>query len=55
MRDHNADETPQQRAGFYGLDLYSLGWSIEVALPYLDMVGRGMAKVARQRYGCLTQ
>jgi protein-L-isoaspartate(D-aspartate) O-methyltransferase len=42
------------RAGFYGLDLYSLYGSIGEVLRYLDQVDPDTARVARQRYGCLT-
>jgi protein-L-isoaspartate(D-aspartate) O-methyltransferase len=44
---------PDRRAGFYGLDVYSLGASIEAVLLYLDRVDPEAARVARQRYGCL--
>ena len=44
---------PQRKAGFYGLDVYSLGASIEAVLHYLDGVDPEAAKVARERYGCL--
>jgi protein-L-isoaspartate(D-aspartate) O-methyltransferase len=45
---------PEQKCGFYGLDVYSLGASIEAVLAYLDAVDPEAARVARQRYGCLT-
>ena len=44
---------PDRKAGFYGLDIYSLGASIEAVLHYLDKVDPDAAKVARERYGCL--
>jgi protein-L-isoaspartate(D-aspartate) O-methyltransferase len=44
---------PDRKAGFYGLDIYSLGASIEGVLAYLDKVDPEAARVARQRYGCL--
>jgi protein-L-isoaspartate(D-aspartate) O-methyltransferase len=44
---------PDKRAGFYGLDVYSLGASIEAVLAYLDRVDPEAARIARQRYGCL--
>ncbi|EER26291.1 hypothetical protein D8B26_003351 [Coccidioides posadasii str. Silveira] len=53
MRDHNANLPPQRRAGIYGLDLYSMGRSIDAVIKYLDTVDPTMAKLARQRYGCL--
>jgi erythromycin esterase-like protein len=53
MRDHNAKLSPKKRVGFYGLDLYSMGRSIQEVTKYLDRVDPAMAKVARRRYGCL--
>jgi erythromycin esterase-like protein len=43
---------PDQRAGFYGLDLYSLNASIEAVLRYLDAVDPEAARRARNRYAC---
>ena len=55
LRQHNsAIDDPQQRVGFYGLDLYSLFTSIRAVLDYLDRVDPEAARVARLRYGCLT-
>jgi protein-L-isoaspartate(D-aspartate) O-methyltransferase len=45
---------PEQRRGFYGLDVYSLGASVEAVLAYLDRVDPEAARIARERYGCLT-
>lgn len=45
---------PDERVGFYGLDLYSLYTSIDAVLDYLEQVDPEAAKVARERYGCLT-
>jgi protein-L-isoaspartate(D-aspartate) O-methyltransferase len=42
------------RAGFHGLDLYSLFTSIAAVLAYLDDVDPDAARVARARYGALT-
>jgi erythromycin esterase-like protein len=42
----------QPKAGFYGLDLYSMHSSIEVVLAYLDKVDPEAAKRARERYAC---
>ena len=39
---------------FHGLDLYSLYDSIRAVLKYLDEVDPATARVARERYGCLT-
>jgi len=54
LRAHNADEEPGRRAAFHGLDLYSLHNSIRSVLDYLDDVDPAAARVARERYGCLT-
>ncbi len=40
------------KAGFYGIDLYSLGASVEAVIGYLDKVDPEAAKRARRRYGC---
>lgn len=53
MRDRNAKLPKAQKAGFYGLDLYSLGASIRAVIDYLDQVDPDAGKEARKRYGCL--
>ena len=54
LRKHNAATKHESRVAFHGLDLYSLYVSIRSVLNYLDQVDPDAAKVARQRYGCLT-
>ncbi len=54
LRGFNAAQRPDMRGAFYGLDLYSLYGSIERVLEYLDRVDPATARVARQRYGCLS-
>jgi protein-L-isoaspartate(D-aspartate) O-methyltransferase len=54
LREHNALLKPGQRTAFHGLDLYSLYDSIRAVLKYLDEVDPSTARVARERYGCLT-
>ncbi len=54
LREHNAATKSASRVAFHGLDLYSLYASIRSVLGYLDQVEPEAAKVARQRYGCLT-
>lgn len=54
LREHNRGLAPPERAGFHGLDLYSLHTSIAAVLGYLDEVDPETAAVARHRYGCLT-
>lgn len=55
LREHNrAIANPNERVGFYGLDLYSMFTSIRAVLDYLDRVDPEAARIARLRYGCLT-
>ena len=54
LREHNAATKDEARVAFHGLDLYSLYVSIHSVLSYLDQVEPDAAKIARQRYGCLT-
>ena len=55
LREHNdhvgADE--RAKAGFYGLDLYSLYRSIHEVVTYLERVDPLAAARARERYSCL--
>jgi erythromycin esterase-like protein/predicted phosphoribosyltransferase len=55
LRTHNETLPAEQRAGFYGLDLYSLRASMEAVLKYLDKVDPEAAGRARRRYGCFDQ
>jgi erythromycin esterase-like protein len=43
---------PEEQAGFYGMDLYSLHASISGVLRYLDDVDPAAARRARDRYAC---
>jgi erythromycin esterase-like protein len=52
LHTHNASQPPSSRAGFYGLDLYSLHASVEAVLGYLGKVDPDGAARARYRYGC---
>jgi erythromycin esterase-like protein len=53
LRERNDSLTGTARkAGFYGLDLYSLHASIEAVLDYLDKVDPAGAERARRRYAC---
>jgi protein-L-isoaspartate(D-aspartate) O-methyltransferase len=55
LRHHNAERGASKRVAMYGLDLYSLFTSIKVILGYLDEMDPDGAKLARLRYGCLSQ
>jgi protein-L-isoaspartate(D-aspartate) O-methyltransferase len=50
----NETREPDARCSFHGLDVYSLSASIEAVLAYLDGVDPEAARVARERYGCLS-
>ncbi len=55
LRAHNLERRDRsKRAGFFGLDLYSMFSSIAHVLAYLDSVDPDAARVARSRYGTLT-
>jgi erythromycin esterase-like protein len=53
LKAWNERVAPERRAGFYGLDLYSLSTSIEAVLRYLDEVDPATAREARANYACL--
>jgi erythromycin esterase-like protein len=48
----NETRRPAQRAGFYGLDLYSLFRSMEAVIGFLDQADPEAARRARYRYSC---
>jgi erythromycin esterase-like protein len=52
LRAHNATLPREQRAGFYGLDLYSLHASMRAVVAYLETVDPEGARRARERYAC---
>ncbi|MEA2750568.1 MAG: hypothetical protein QOI41_4711 [Myxococcales bacterium] len=54
LRAYNADHR-EAKAGFHGLDLYSMFTSMAAVLAYLDHVDPDTAKIARDRYGALTR
>lgn len=55
LRDYNDSlRRSQPKAGFYGLDLYSLFASIDAVIAYLDRIDPGAAQLARERYDCLS-
>jgi erythromycin esterase-like protein len=56
LRNHNDSLGPNaMRAGFYGIDLYSLYRSIDAVIVYLDKVDPQAARRARYRYSCFEQ
>src|SRR5438045_2865019 len=52
LRQHNHHLSAEKRAGFYGLDLYSLFRSMDAVVEYLDSVDPAAAQRARYRYSC---
>ncbi len=54
MRIYNDGISGDRRVGFYGLDIYNLSGSIAAVLAYLDEHDPEAARIARERYGCLT-
>ncbi|MEE4282972.1 MAG: protein-L-isoaspartate(D-aspartate) O-methyltransferase [Pseudomonadales bacterium] len=54
LHARNAKLPYSSRAGFYGLDLYSMYTSVQAVLQYLDDRDPELAAVARVRYGCLS-
>ena len=57
LREHNGRPGRDERAkaGFYGLDLYSLYRSVHEVISYLDRVDPAAADRARKRYACVDQ
>ena len=53
LRNHNNLLSDEERVGFFGLDLFSMGTSIRAVIDYLESVDPELAKLARQRYACL--
>jgi erythromycin esterase len=52
MKTHNHIAKPHQRAGFHGLDVYSLFESIAVVLKQAEKINPFLAKRLRLRYAC---
>lgn len=55
LRERNLALPAERRAGFYGMDLYSLYSSMEAVVQYLESVDPDAASEARQRYACFDQ
>ncbi len=52
MHALNETRAPQQKVGFFGLDLYSLRSSMQAVIGYLQQVDPEGAREARERYSC---
>jgi erythromycin esterase-like protein len=56
LQQHNQIiERPEQRVGFYGLDLYSLHDSMRAVIEYLEEHDPAAAKAARASYSCFEE
>jgi erythromycin esterase-like protein len=53
MRAHNEGRPYEQMAGFYGLDLYTMGASMRAVIDFLEEQDPELARLASRRYGCL--
>ncbi len=53
MHRHNHGRDYEQRAGFYGLDLYNMSMAMRAVIDFLEDEDPEAAKIARKRYGCL--
>ena len=52
LRAFNARRPSPARAGFYGLDLYSMNTSMAAVLAHLEAADPEAARLARERYAC---
>src|SRR3954471_3489393 len=52
LRTHNHGLSAARRAGFYGLDLYSLRASMQAVIEYLEPRDADAAREARASYAC---
>ncbi|HEV7349330.1 erythromycin esterase family protein [Telluribacter sp.] len=52
LKDHNAQLYPDQRVGFYGLDVYSLWESMDTLVEYLEKTDPNAAALARKAAQC---
>ncbi|MBZ2209475.1 erythromycin esterase family protein [Massilia soli] len=52
LRSYNDGLEPDDKVGFYGLDLYSLFTSMDEVLRYLEQVDPVAAAAAKDRYSC---
>jgi erythromycin esterase len=52
LRRHNEGLPPDERVGFYGLDVYSLWDSMHLVLSYLERVDGSAVAAARRAFAC---
>ena len=52
MHEHNGKLPANKKAGFYGLDVYSLWESMEVIMQYLTKVDKKALETAKKAFEC---
>jgi erythromycin esterase len=52
LREHNTGRPDEQKAGFYGLDVYSLWESLGALMEYLERTDPQALEAARRAYAC---
>ncbi|ARU62313.1 protein-L-isoaspartate O-methyltransferase [Tumebacillus avium] len=52
MREFNSKRSPEQKTGFYGLDVYSLWESMEEVIRYLERTGSPELAQAKRAFEC---
>jgi erythromycin esterase len=52
LREHNRGREDAEKAGFYGLDVYSLWESLEAIMEYLERTDPQALETARRAYAC---
>lgn len=52
LREHNDSPGTSTKAGFYGLDLYSMNASMQAVIRYLTKIDPDAANKAKNRYAC---
>jgi erythromycin esterase-like protein len=52
LRTYNRRRPEDSRAGFYGLDVYSLWDSMAAVVEYLERIDPALARAARRAYSC---
>jgi erythromycin esterase-like protein len=52
LRKHNEEQPEEKKAGFYGLDVYSLWESMDAVLRYLERVDGNAVDAAKRAFRC---
>ncbi len=52
LHSYNSSQSPHEKVGFYGLDLYSLHQSMTAIVKHLETIDPAAAQKARERYSC---